>query len=484
MPRLLSIGKDRNCKAQINERSLKKYFSAAVSPSLIGRWAKIVGLKQRKSRFNPVSFITAIIVQAGSQAKFTITSICARYAALSGQSMEVKPFHNKIKRPAVTELTGMLLKHYADLLSAKFVKPKQGSLLLNTLREHGLAVDDIEAIDGSYWHVNNKLAAIFPGARTAAKGEELRDTYDETGKLVRKTPENAQIGMQTVFSLVSGMFKTVTFTAGSADERAFVSADKKHPVLKIMDAGYVSYALLELMHKSGSYFMLRGKCNMTGKITACFLKGKTLTDFIGKDLKEPLTRAYRPHDILDMDVTLNNGLQVRVLRVWSNNKGTVSYLITNVPRQCFPAQYAVLIQKLRWSVEILFKCLKSGVNLRGVNTSYLTIVYTMVQACLIAAIIKYLIYLYLDEKQKYYISMYKVFVNCDTWWDGVCVNLFKLNIRILKHNLLLIRNLANQYRKSQTSKQRAEEFKSFEAVIKFLAKAPIKTTIETHFSYA
>ena len=27
MPRLLSILKDRNCKAQINERSLKEYFS-------------------------------------------------------------------------------------------------------------------------------------------------------------------------------------------------------------------------------------------------------------------------------------------------------------------------------------------------------------------------------------------------------------------------------------------------------------------------
>ena len=260
---------------------------------------------------------------------------------------------------------------------------------------------------------------------------------------VRKTPENAQIGMQTVFSLVSGMFKTVTFTAGTADEKAFVPVDKNHPVLKIMD-----------------------------------------TDFIGKDLKEPLTRAYRPHDILDTDVILNNGLQVRVLRVWSNNKGTVSYLITNVPRHCFPAQYAVLIQKLRWSVEILFKCLKSGVNLRGVNTSYLTIVYTMVQACLIAAIIKYLIYLYLDEKQKYYISMYKVFVNSAPWWDEFCVNLFKTNNHGLKQNLRLINNLANQYRKSQTSKQRAEEFKSFEAVIKFLAKSPIKTTIKTHFSYA
>ncbi len=100
------------------------------------------------------------------------------------------------------------------------------------MREHGLAVDDIEAIDGSYRHVNNKLADIFPGARTAAKGEELRDTYDETDKPVRKPPENAQIGMQTVFSLVSGMFKTVTFTAGSADERAFVPVDKNIPYLK------------------------------------------------------------------------------------------------------------------------------------------------------------------------------------------------------------------------------------------------------------
>ena len=67
--------------------------------------------------------------------------------------------------------------------------------------------------------------------------------------------------------------------------------------------------------------------------------------------------------------------------------------------------------------------------------------------------------------------MYKVFVNCDPWWDGFCVNLFKLDIKAIKQNLRLIRTLVNQYRKSQTSKQRDEEFKSFEAVIKFLAEA-------------
>ena len=484
MPHLLSIRNDRNRKAQINDRALKEYFSSTSSASFVGRMARKVGLKQRRCRFNPVSFITAIIVQAGSQAKFTITSICARYAALSGQSMELKPFHNKIKKQSVVRLMGLVLKQYANLISTKFVRQKHGASLLEILKQHGLNIDDIEAIDGSYWHVNDKLEDIFPGCRTAAKGDEQPDIYDEQGNAVSKEPKNAQIGMQTVFSLVTGMFKAVTFTSGTADEREVVNADKQHPVLKIMDAGYVSYALLELIHKAGSYFMLLGKCNMTGKITACFLKGKSLTNFIDKDLKEPLLRSYRPHDILDMDVILNNGLQVRVLRVWSNNKGTVSYLITDIPRQCFPAQYAVLIQKLRWSIELLFKCLKSGVNLRGVNTSYLTIVYTIAQASLIAAIIKYLIYLYLDEKHRYYISMYKVFVNCDPWWDEYCVNLFKLNIRALKQNFKMIRTIANQYQKSHTSKTREEEFKSLEAVIEFLSKAPIKTTIEANFSYA
>ena len=64
------------------------------------------------------------------------------------------------------------------------------------------------------------------------------------------------------------------------------------------------------------------------------------------------------------------------------------------------------------------------------------------------------------------------------------MNLFKTDNSGLKQNLRLLRNLANQYRKSQTSKVREKEFKSFEAVIKILAKAPIKTTIEADFSYA
>lgn len=484
MPFSLSSQNDRNRKAFITERSLKSYFSSTVSPSLIGRWARKLGLKQRKCRFNPVSFLTAVIMQAGLGSKFTITAICARYAALSGQSMNNKPFHNKLKKPEVTQLTGEVLKRYSSILSLTLCRHKGGAGLLKTLQRCGLNINDIECIDGSYWHIDKNLAAVYPGARTAAQGEELRNTYDSHGEPVKKKPGNAQIGMQTVYSLVTGMVKSVLFTAGTADERTAVTPDINNPTLKIMDAGYVSYELLRRISAAGSYFMLRGKYNMSGTVTACFLNGKPVREFIGMNLQEPLLRAFRPHDILDMNLTLNNGFNVRLLRVWSKNKGTVSYLVTNISRQCLPAKYAATIQKLRWSVEILFKTLKSGVNLRGVKTRYLTIVYTIIQASLIASIMKYLIYLYLDGTRRYFVSMYKVFVNCDMWWAQYCKSLIKSDMRELKANLTLINTLANQYEKSRTSKKRKLELKSLEAVIEFLAQVPEKAVINANFSHA
>ena len=80
-----------------------------------------------------------------------------------------KPFHNKIKKQSVVKLMGMLIKQYTDLLSTKFVRPKYGTSLLEILRQHGLSIDNIEALDGSYLYVNDKLADVFPECRNAAK---------------------------------------------------------------------------------------------------------------------------------------------------------------------------------------------------------------------------------------------------------------------------------------------------------------------------
>lgn len=54
--------------------------------------------------------------------------------------------------------------------------------MLKIIRGYGLDVDDIESYDGSYWNVNDEIADVFSGTRTAAKAKTVADTYDENGK--------------------------------------------------------------------------------------------------------------------------------------------------------------------------------------------------------------------------------------------------------------------------------------------------------------
>ena len=68
-------------------------------------------LKQRKNRFNPVSLITSIIAQTGSGTKFIIASIVAPYTGIADQNIAAKPFHNKNKKEAVTQLVEL----YSDI---------------------------------------------------------------------------------------------------------------------------------------------------------------------------------------------------------------------------------------------------------------------------------------------------------------------------------------------------------------------------------
>ena len=78
--------------------------------------------------------------------------------------------------------------------------------------------------------------------------------------------------------------------------------------------------------------MIRGKGNMVCEITDCYFYGKRQEAFIGKNLRDPMVRNYKKHEVLDLDVTLKNGLKVRVLRVWSKKDKKISFLVTNILR--------------------------------------------------------------------------------------------------------------------------------------------------------
>ena len=87
-----------------------------------------------------------------------------------------------------------------------------------------------------------------------------------------------------------------------------------------------------------------------------------------------------------------------------------------------------MLYKLRWQVELSFKHLKSGSNLRGVNTKEENIVLPMLIVSMIADMLKILIVRALDAKYKKNASLYRVSVHTKGWFAEFVHNLLLGNM--------------------------------------------------------
>ena len=241
-----------------------------------------------------------------------------------------------------------------------------------------------------------------------------------------------------------------------------------------MDAGYLNYTLLKQISDNGCYFMIRGKGNMTGNIIDCMLDGEKYHDFIGKNLNEPIVRNYALNKTLDMKVKLSNGFIVRVLRVYSKAKGQISFLISNIMHNTFTAKDLSLIQKIRWSIEIFFKCLKSGVNLRGIKTKYVSLVYTLLFASMIAALLKQFIYSVISKaNNRLYTkdtSILKIYNSSLNYYFDLLRCIFQNKYDDFLELMLKIIQNSKIYNKSPQAKSKITAHKTFDSIVHHFIK--------------
>ena len=470
-----------NASAQID-----KQFKKVISPIALGKMASKCGLKQRQSHFNPSAYMQALLVCSGSNEQYNFATINKQYGITSKHPMHDKPFHNRLRSPESREFIESAFKRIYSFVNSISASPTRGKNLLNALRNKGLDIDDIVCIDGSYWHVKGELEHIFPGSRAHVKADNSAD-----GSLVpygSKKSQNAQIGIQTVYSPVSNFVKEVTITSGTANEKDYVSIPENERLLYTLDAGYVKYSMLKEMDDKGHYFMIRGKRNMDGEIIDCHLNGVKEQSFIGLRLKDRLVGSYMKMDDMTLTVRLNNGLTVRVLRVWSRSKSDISFLITNIKNTTFTARELAAIQKIRWQVELFFKALKSGVNLRGIKTKIVDIIYSLIYVSFIVAMLKYLIFLAVDTglqkggKTMQSASFYKIFVSSMTYWTSYIKSLFSKGITKLQELLKSFLKLTHLYKMSPQSRKKQENLNTADSVIKMWEEGAYASAFDAQFT--
>ena len=429
--------------------------------------AKTCSFIKRQRNLSPRAFTQTLIEAAGGGLQFNFAKMCRRYCFLSDKSMKEKSFHSRLISDTTTDFINRIYSIYFKSLFHNFYSYK-GKILLTNFQSRGLDIDEILCIDGTYWNVSNDLAHIFPGARKRRK--EAESKILQYGDKVFK---NAQIGLQTTYSVVSGFIKSAVVSSATASERDYVEF-KGQKSLIIMDAGYLNYTLLKQISDNGCYFMIRGKGNMTGNIIDCMLDGEKYHDFIGKNLNEPIVRNYALNKTLDMKVKLSNGFIVRVLRVYSKAKGQISFLISNIMHNTFTAKDLSLIQKIRWSIEIFFKCLKSGVNLRGIKTKYVSLVYTLLFASMIAALLKQLIYSVISKaNNRLYTkdtSILKIYNSSLNYYFDLLRCIFQNKYDDFLELMLKIIQNSKIYNKSPQAKSKITAHKTFDSIVHHFIK--------------
>ncbi|SPT71110.1 Transposase DDE domain [Anaerobiospirillum thomasii] len=234
--------------------------------------------------------------------------------------------------------------------------------------------------------------------------------------------------------------------------------------------------------------MIRGKRNMDGEIIDCHLNGVKEQSFIGLRLKDRLVGSYMKMDDMTLTVRLNNGLTVRVLRVWSRSKSDISFLITNIKNTTFTARELAAIQKIRWQVELFFKALKGGVNLRGIKTKIVDIIYSLIYVSFIVAMLKYLIFLAVDTglqkggKTMQSASFYKIFVSSMTYWTSYIKSLFSKGITKLQELLKSFLKLTHLYKMSPQSRKKQENLNTADSVIKMWEEGAYASAFDAQFT--
>ena len=483
MPSSFSHQSDRNIKSYVTATQVKACLFTTVHPIKIAKLATRSGFRSRKSAFSPCAYVNALLTVVGGSNNLSFATITREYNLLSGQGIRNKPFHNKLKTDGhLNFITGL----YNDIV-ASFCKryfPQQGINLLNTLQQSGLDIEDIVAVDGTYWHVNGALAHLCKGKRTALQPQVISNTYEPDGKASVQAIKNAQLGMYTTYSLVNGFIKDCTINAGNVDERQQVHPDLRHPQLFIMDCGYTDYQLFTAIDDSGSYFLTKGRANMRATVTQCMINGKRESCLEQMDLSAKEVRQYKRLSKADLTIYLPSiKRHVRVIRIYSAKQQKVTFLMTDIPATILSADKVAALYKTRWQIEIFFKALKSGVNLRGIKTRFINIILALLLVSIICALLKHMVYLFLEQTLKH-TSLLKIYLSKTSWWKDFVSYYLSGQMKQLGKLMKRLMQSGDGYRRSPVSRVRKAQLKSFDAVILKIASTGSGTDTGNTFMYA
>lgn len=376
----------------IKVNAITQTFKRIFSQKQLSELNEQTGFCQRERCVSPTAMVLTLIAALGDPGRKSLADILRYFNWLAGSQMAYKPFHNQLKKPALSEYLRAVTSHLMSHL---------GTCILQLTPEVAQDFEQVLIQDGSSFAVH----------------ESLRDEYP--GRFKAISP--AAVELHTTWAVGSGL-QQVTLTPDTEPERPYAPQPcKGQPTLYLEDAGYNSRDRMKAITETGNGFICRLSGTFNPEVTqVAELNGQLRTLKKHKKLKSLSKTKQR-----DTTCYVRIGdQQYRVICHWDFKKKRYSYLITNLSPQRYEDQAVVQLYSLRWQIELVFKECKSWCNLKRFSTQNANITETLIWSALSAFIIKRYLACQVQQRCKGKISTMKVVNSWLNWWTQLFIHIY------------------------------------------------------------
>jgi len=368
----------------INPCEIENVLNKMFPPQWLRDTASKVGFIQRNRKIDPVIFFWVVVLGFGVGMQRTLASLRRAYETAAAETLVPSSFYDRFSNKLVDFLKECLAHGIAEL-------SRHTSLALSDKLK---GFKDLVVADGTIIRLHDKLAETFPGARGKA---ELK-IHAVTG--------------------ITGNTKSINIYSGKTAEIKTMNTGPwvKDNIL-LFDLGYFKYELFSKIKDNGGYFVSRLKQSANPTIVSVLGNHRESTiDLAGKKLKDVLPLLEQ--EVIDVEVEVfvkgnasktkkakqDGSFEIyqpkgsaskkvketfRLVGVFNKETKKYHFYLTNISPRQLAAEDVALLYGARWSIELLFKELKSLYQLDVISSGAPMVVESLVLVAMLTLVVSH-----------------------------------------------------------------------------------------------
>ena len=330
--------------ARQRESHIRRQITSLISPQLIRRRGRDLGVVQRQRKVDIVAFVYTLILGFAASRRRSLAGLRRAYTLATGTTLASSAFQDRFT-PALAELMKQLTERAFEKLS------RGSTRMCLALR----AFTRVFIVDGSLIRLADALEHDYPSVWTnhtkaSAKLHLVVNAKTRTPTITRIVP-----GCQHDLNLM---------TTGSWCREA----------LLVFDLAYYQGRLFQRIMDIGGSFLCRVKKDANFVVLRA-----TAPRFIGKRTKDILRKMrgrsfecavdYMHRNIPQRDWTQNH-IDLRLVAIWNRQRKCHQQYLSNVSADQLAAADMPAVYAMRWEIELLFRELKSQLRIDQIPSGH------------------------------------------------------------------------------------------------------------------